>query len=292
MFKHGLNQGSVKSSIRSNVSSTVSACLRAEADMAALLARQKLLDEKHALEQQEDEIRKQKERLQLEAEKATSSAKINVLRTSGSSVRSTSKKLDGTESYFEKRLNIHAESFVPHKDEKDGGGPPVFKDAALPMFHLQNANAPSSRNISSEHNTVSIMEKQNEITSMLVQQQSLALLPKRDIRIFDGNPLQFHAFMQSFEQIIEQRAANGVDCLNYVDQYTRGQPQQLIRSCEHMTDGNGYATAKALLQEHFGNDHVIASAYMNRILSWPSIKSQDAKALQHSVCSYVDAVMP
>lgn len=146
------------------------------------------------------------------------------------------------------------ESFVPHKDEKDGGEPPpvvrtlnpcfggarpkhserandlhqgplmptkpqstVFKDAAPPVFHLQNANAPSSRNISSEHNIVSIMEKQNEITSMLVQQQSLASLPKRDIQIFDGNPLQFHAFMQSFEQTIEQRAANGVDCLHYLN---------------------------------------------------------------------------
>lgn len=55
------NQGSVKNSIRSNVSSTVSARLRADADMAALPVRQKLLNEKHALEQQEDEIRKQKE---------------------------------------------------------------------------------------------------------------------------------------------------------------------------------------------------------------------------------------
>lgn len=36
---------------------------------------------------------------------------------------------------------------------------------------------------------------------MLVYQQSLASLPKRDTELFDGNPLQYHAFMQSFEQI-------------------------------------------------------------------------------------------
>lgn len=76
------NKGSVKHGTRSNVSSTASARLRAEAEMAALLARQRLFKEKHALEEQ---IRKRKEQLQLEAEIAASMAKVNVLRTAGSS---------------------------------------------------------------------------------------------------------------------------------------------------------------------------------------------------------------
>lgn len=115
----------LKYGIKSNVSSTTSARLRAEADVAALLARQRLLKEKHALEEQEEQIRKRKEQLQLEAEIAASVAKVNVLRKSGSNAMSAaSKKLDGMESYFEKGLNIHAEPFLPHKDGKDGGGPP------------------------------------------------------------------------------------------------------------------------------------------------------------------------
>lgn len=48
---------------RTNVSSTAPAHLRAETEMAASLARQKLLKEKHALEEQEEQIRKQKEQL-------------------------------------------------------------------------------------------------------------------------------------------------------------------------------------------------------------------------------------
>ncbi|KAK0143250.1 hypothetical protein N1851_018627 [Merluccius polli] len=86
--------------------------------------------------------------------------------------------------------------------------------------------------------------------------------------------------MQSFEQTIELRTDDAVDLLHYLEQYTRGQPKQLVRSCQHMTDGIGYATAKALLQEHFGNEHVIASAYMDKIFAWPAIKSEDGKALQ------------
>ena len=36
-----------------------------------------------------------------------------------------------------------------------------------------------------------ILQRQNEITAMLVQQQMSSSLPQKDIAIFDGNPLQF-----------------------------------------------------------------------------------------------------
>ncbi len=107
---------------------------------------------------------------------------------------------------------------------------------------------------------LSIMEKQNEITSMLVHQQCLASLPKREIQIFDGDPLQYHAFMRPLEQVIEGKTDNVEDSLHFLEQYTRGQPQQLVRSCQHVSDASGYAKAKALLQENFGNEHMIASA--------------------------------
>lgn len=42
----------------------------------------------------------------------------------------------------------------------------------------------------------------------------------------------------------------------------------------------GYNKAKSLLKEHFGNEHKIVTAYMESALSWPSIKSDDTKALQ------------
>lgn len=42
----------------------------------------------------------------------------------------------------------------------------------------------------------------------------------------------------------------------------------------------GYQRAKDLLAEHFGNEHKIAHAYMEKIHTWPPIKSEDIKALQ------------
>lgn len=89
-----------------------------------------------------------------------------------------------------------------------------------------------------------IMRKQNEITTLLMQQQNLSLLPKREIPIYDGDPLE------------------------------------LVRSCQHMPPERGYAKAKALLEEQLGNDQKVASAYMNKALSWPPIKAEDVRVLQ------------
>ncbi|KAK0152298.1 hypothetical protein N1851_006347 [Merluccius polli] len=47
-----------------------------------------------------------------------------------------------------------------------------------------------------------------------------------------------------------------------------------------MASDRGYRKAKSLLQEHFGNEHQIATAYMEKALSWSSIKPDDTKALQ------------
>lgn len=115
--------------------------------------------------------------------------------------------------------------------------------------------------------------------SAIVQQQHLMLLPARDIPLFEGDPLQYISFKRAFEQRVEEKVSRG-DCLYYLEQFTRGQPRELVRSCQHVAPDHGYAQAKQLLQEHFGNEYKIATAYMEKVLAWPSIKSEDVNTLQ------------
>ena len=307
---------------RSSVSSTSSARIKAEADVAALMARQKLLKDKHALEEQEEQIRKRKEQLGLQMEIAASIAKVKVLQASEGS-RISRAKSDGMNSYFEREqrkaltLNADAETFVPVA----GGEPSQYVSADDQLHsHLFDAR-PKERNLGlqprvtsfkpkiqqgktqstqacnqfqsclekpvptmqngTDHNRlITVLEKQNEITSLLVEQQSLLLLPKRDIQTFDGDPLQFQTFMMAFEHSIEEKTHSAKDCLYFLEQYTRGQPRELVRSCQHMPHDQGYAKAKSLLRERFGNSLKIASAYMEKVLTWPVLKSEDVKALQ------------
>ena len=63
----------------------------------------------------------------------------------------------------------------------------------------------------------------------------------------------------------------------FLEQYTAGEP--LVRCCTHMSASKGYSKAKKLLQEHYGDELQIASAYIDKALKWPQIKSDDGKEL-------------
>lgn len=77
-------------------------------------------------------------------------------------------------------------------------GNPDVSDA--PQFENGNA-APAV----SHTNLLSIMARQNKIPAMLVHQQRLLSLPNREIQVFDGDSLLYHAFMRAFEHNIEKK---------------------------------------------------------------------------------------
>ncbi|KAL1267091.1 hypothetical protein QQF64_002766 [Cirrhinus molitorella] len=70
------NKGSISSS---KISTTSSARIKAEADRAALVACVSALKHRHALEEQEQQLRRKREQLDLEVELAASTAKLAVL---------------------------------------------------------------------------------------------------------------------------------------------------------------------------------------------------------------------
>ncbi len=129
-------------------------------------------------------------------------------------------------------------------------------------------------------NILKLIDKQNEIAALLVQQNNLSSLPSREVPLFYGDLLRYHDFMHTFEEMVEKKSSGYADCLHFLEQYTRGQPKEFVRSCLHMIPSQGYKRAKDLLKEHFGNEVRITSAYMEKAFSWKTIKSEDAKALQ------------
>lgn len=70
------------------------------------------------------------------------------------------------------------------------------------------------------------------------------------------------------------------DCLYYLEQFTGGQPRELVRSCQHFPPGRVYDTAKDLLAKHFGDELKITAAYLNKTIEWPTVKAEDKNGLQ------------
>ena len=168
------NQGSRSSS---KVSTTSSVCLRAEAEVAALLTRQRMLKEKHAIEEQEEQLRRKKEQFQLEADIAANIAKVSVLRT-GCSVRSTaSQKSNGMESYFQAKektlemFNVDTEPKVETvqqtvKQDKPiplpkGTSVPSRPHGTIPHSSLQHYITTAQPTATENPCLLSVMQKQN-----------------------------------------------------------------------------------------------------------------------------------
>lgn len=138
-------------------------------------------------------------------------------------------------------------------------------------------------------NLCEVMLKQNDITEMLVKQQRLSNLPQRDISVFGGDVLEFKSFMRAFEYTVHDKTDSYSDRLYYLEQFTRGEPRELVRSCQHMNPKQGYEEARRLLLYQYGDELKIANAYMSKVHCWPQIKSEDAKSL-HSYSLFLTGI--
>lgn len=77
-----------------------------------------------------------------------------------------------------------------------------------------------------QSNIYGVMRAQNEIPTLLLKQQCLSSLPKRDLKLFDGDPFRYHAFMRAFVNSVENKTDNYSDCLYYLKQcYPHIDPQ-------------------------------------------------------------------
>ncbi|KAJ8332985.1 hypothetical protein SKAU_G00418810 [Synaphobranchus kaupii] len=149
--------------------------------------------------------------------------------------------------------------------------------SSAPQVTQQDSNFNIQVNRSDD--ILKVMQKQNAITELLVRQQKQSQLPTKDIPVFRGDALQYKSFIRAIEHSIEQKTDNDQDKLYFLEQFTAGEPQELVRSCAHMSPSRGYNEAKRLLQKHYGDELRIASAYIDKALRWPQIKSEDGKAL-------------
>lgn len=118
----------------------------------------------------------------------------------------------------------------------------------------------------------------HDITALLIQHFSA--VPKREISVF-CDPLKYHTFIKTFQNVVEENT-NNCAC----KQYTKGHAQEFVRSC-HINPDQGYLKAKTFLKEWFDNEQEVSSAYLDKALLWPPIKTEDVKA-----SSSEDVVMP
>ena len=109
-----------------------------------------------------------------------------------------------------------------------------------------------------------------------------SLLPPTSVSAFSGSVLEYRLFVKSFETRVASKTTDQGELLAYLEQYTKGRPNQIVRSCFHLGEG-GYHEARRLLERDYGNPHLLIDSYVGKLRSWPRIPTGDVEGLDKLV---------
>ena len=129
------------------------------------------------------------------------------------------------------------------------------------------------------HHQNALQQQQNKIVEMLAAQQKKTNLPQQRVPIFDGDPMEYGAFVRAFQNIIESKTSSSSERLYYLEQFTSGDVKELIRSCHYLPPERGYQEARQLMKKKFGDDYHIVTAYETKAFNWPDVRAEDSTSL-------------
>ena len=111
------------------------------------------------------------------------------------------------------------------------------------------------------------------------QMLSAVHLPQPELLTFDGDPASFWRFIHNFDANLASMVSDDRKRLSYLIQYCKGEARESIEDCILLDPAAGYARARQILQKTYGKPHVIARAYVGKLVNGPQIKIGDVKGL-------------
>ena len=106
-------------------------------------------------------------------------------------------------------------------------------------------------------------------------------MPRVEIDVFSGNPLEYQSFMAVFNDSVDSQPIKDRMKLTRLLQYTSGAAKSAIRNCALIKDGtDAYTKAKDILKKRFGSDHLIVQKVIQDLKSGkPVLKAADMQQL-------------
>ena len=294
-------RSSQSGSNRSGTSSLAFARAKEAACIAELEAEAAVLEKRRSLEEQKLRLQHEQERLTLEPELSKSKAKDQVLssiieaaprsfvpnpiwnlesRKVEAPINALESKpvgVNGQLSVAVGRSTLNPEAAEWHQlplatnrkdcatDSEDSGASSSLSERA---FHEM---------LGLHHNRKALQQQQNKIA--LAAQQKKSILPQQRVPIFDGDPMEYGAFVRAFQKIIESKTSSSSEMLYYLEQFTSCDVKELVRSCHYLPPERGYQEARRLMKKKFGDDYRIVAAYETKALNWPDVRAEDSTSL-------------
>ena len=128
-----------------------------------------------------------------------------------------------------------------------------------------------------DHNPTMPLSSSNETGIQLLINEMRK--PNVEIKSFKGDPMEYNAFIRQFENKVTQYCKQDSECFAFLEQYTEGEANTLVKMFANLDPRIGYKSALNELAQKYGNNDSIAHAYVRKALDWPTIKVNDVKAL-------------
>ena len=77
-------------------------------------------------------------------------------------------------------------------------------------------------------------------------------IPKFVIDKFEGGPLEYQAFIATFDELVHSKTSDNQIKLTRLLQYTTGPVKEAIKYCALVGGADGYSQARTILKDRFG----------------------------------------
>lgn len=159
--------------------------------------------------------------------------------------------------------------------------PPAFLGQ---QTHSNDGNSRVQTHTESAKNDQRVFEQQQEMLRMMATTIGSSIskgfeMPKREYLSFDGNPLTYPSFMENFKTNVEDVESNPNARRNFLIQLCTGKAKDAISGTVMLPPEEGYAKAKSILREMFGQTHIIAASHIDQVTKGGAIKDFESEKL-------------
>ena len=166
------------------------------------------------------------------------------------------------------------EAAVPEFHVKESSlnpGVPPFVKAALPSNQDHQPDG-----ISSLANTTETMV--TKLTASIDSIVTKSNLPPLDVVKFSGNPCEYFRFRARFDEMVGTQNISETQKMSRLLQFLDGQARSAVSGFEGVP--GGLSRALKMLQQRFGQPHIVAKGCVDALVDGPNISSNDGPGLR------------
>lgn len=157
----------------------------------------------------------------------------------------------------------------------------LFKQEIKKLRDFIKKCSPEESIFVSENKTYEFQERSSGTKSVIK-------LPKMEIRKFNGDPLNWKSFNDSFTAAVDKNPhLTDVEKMNYLVSYLKGEAENAVKGLPLCNEN--YVIAKQMLEERFGDPQVLISSHMNKLLSLSCISNMNNLKDMRKLCDQVES---